>query len=123
MIPQCSMTDPAIIETAARVLIARMEEITEHPAYKSVWTVNQLHVGPYAGPNWKPQFDALKAALAGKDTVTPLIRADALEKAARAFEPDEDGHDSHHCRFTAEEIAAAIRALKPASPSPSADSA
>jgi hypothetical protein len=50
--------------------------------------------------------------------VTPLIRAAALEEAARAFEPDEDGHDAHSYRWTAEEIAAAIRSLKEQPPSP-----
>jgi hypothetical protein len=62
--------------------------------------------------------DAQKIVHAILTAVTPLIRADALEKAARAFEPDDDGHDSHHCHFTAEEIAAVIRSLKERPPSP-----
>lgn len=42
----------------------------------------------------------------------PLIRARVLEEAAKAFEPDEDGHDSHSYLWKVEEIAVAIRALK-----------
>ena len=50
-----------------------------------------------------------------QDAIVALIRtarAAALEEAARAFEPHEDGHDSHNNRWTAEEVAAALRALK-----------
>jgi hypothetical protein len=77
------MSDP-IIEAAARALKIRMT---------------------YAD-------DARVLAIAVLTAVAPLIRAAALEEAARAFEPDEDGHDSHSYRWTVEEIAAAIRALK-----------
>ena len=56
--------------------------------------------------------EAIAAAKTMLAAVTPLIRAAALEEAARAFEPNEDGHDSHSLHWTAEEVAAALRALK-----------
>jgi hypothetical protein len=94
----------AIIEAAARALVARMEEITEHPSFKSVWMINQLHNGVYTGPTWVAELDALKATLAGKDTVAPLIRAAALEEAAKVAELVDIEYASI--------IAAHIRALK-----------
>ena len=83
-----SVTDPAIIEAAARAIYDNGLEWHDCP------------------DEWYREM--LSVVLAA---VTPLIRAAALEKAARAFEFDGDGHDSHPCRFTTEEIAAAIRAL------------
>jgi hypothetical protein len=56
-----------------------------------------------------------RAALARMEPA--LIRAAALEEAAQRIEADEEDY------LVRNEVAAAIRALKPASPSPSADSA
>jgi len=56
--------------------------------------------------------EARQAALIAVNAVTPLIESATLEQAAKAFEPDEDGHDAHNYRWKVEEIAAAIRALK-----------
>jgi len=61
----------------------------------------------------EPDKEAFEATV--QDAIAAAIRAArtaALEEAARAFEPDEDGHDSHSYHFTAEEVAAAIRSLK-----------
>jgi len=52
------------------------------------------------------------AGMRAASHAAPLIRADTLERAAKAFEADEDGHDAHSYRWTVEEIATAIRALK-----------
>jgi hypothetical protein len=63
--------------------------------------------------------DGIKAALSTAESlIRQQARAEAFEKAAMAFEPDEDGHDSHSYRWTTEEIAAAIRALKEQIPPP-----
>lgn len=47
-------------------LVNRLDEIHVDPAYKSVWTVNQLHAGPYTGPTYVDELararEALKAA-------------------------------------------------------------
>jgi hypothetical protein len=84
------VTDPAIIEAAARAIYNNGLEWHDCP------------------DEWYREM--LSVVLAA---VTPLIRADALEEAARAFEFDGDGHDAHSYRWTAGEIAAAIRALIP----------
>lgn len=63
--PVCRERDRAdYIKDAASALVERMEAIYEDPAFKSVWAINQLHVGPYVGPKWEAEFSALKNALA-----------------------------------------------------------
>lgn len=87
------MTDP-IIEAAARHMCSR-----DFPAK---WD--------FISPESREWYcDLARNCLAA---VTPMIRNVTLEEAAKAFEPDEDGHDSHSYRWTTEDIATAIRALK-----------
>jgi len=87
------MTDP-IIEAAARALV------------EYVWPgEDERHL--YIAARVNLDLAALVVA-----AVTPLIEASALEKAARAFEADKDGHDIHNDRYYGSQIAAAIRALK-----------
>jgi hypothetical protein len=82
------MTDPAIIEAAARALEDR-------------WNNNRPTGGTYPFP--LSTGEALQAIVAA---VTPLIRAAALEQAAVIIEND-DGYSS-----STAELAAHIRALK-----------
>jgi len=86
-------TDPTIIEAAARALACLPGN-------------DDLH------------RDLAERVLAA---VTPPIRAAALEQAAKVAE-DYDG-EFEEIHMAQGDIAAGIRALKPASPSPSADSA
>ena len=53
----------AKLETALSGLVYRLDEIHEDPAFKSVWTVHQLHVGPYRGPTYVDALAAARAAL------------------------------------------------------------
>jgi hypothetical protein len=48
-----------ILREALEGLVNRLDEIHADPAYKSVWTVHQIHVGPYRGPTY---VDALARA-------------------------------------------------------------
>ena len=82
------MTDPAIIEAAARAL--QEETYNYHSSQGELYR---------------------KLARAALSVAAPFIEAAALERAAQAFEPDEDGHDAHNYRWKVKEIAAAIRAL------------
>jgi hypothetical protein len=52
------------IEKALRALVDRLDEIVADPAFKSVWVINQIHAGPYRGPNWVDALDRARAALA-----------------------------------------------------------
>jgi hypothetical protein len=68
--------------------------------------------GGRGGPAASKHCECRETALDVYRAAAPLIEAAVLEKAAKAFEPDEDGHDAHNYRWEVEEIAAAIRALK-----------
>ena len=57
----------AKLEAALREFLDRLDEIHDAPAYKSVWTVNQLHMGPYQGPTYTEAFAKARAVLSGKD--------------------------------------------------------
>ena len=100
------MSDPAliheaIIEAAARALYAH--DTRDDDAWKGrTWGFETKS---------EDYFNLATTVLAA---VTPLIRAEALEEAAQVAENHSWGSPP---------IGTAIRALKPASPSPSADSA
>ena len=53
----------AQLEAALSGLVNRLDEIHADSAYKSVWTVNQIHVGPYRGPTYVEALDRARAAL------------------------------------------------------------
>jgi hypothetical protein len=79
------MTDPAIIEAAARAL-------------------RDSHCEDNGSPVWGEYCDMARAVLAA---VTPLIEAAALERAAKVA----DSRPDSLMKIEAREIAAAIRAL------------
>lgn len=56
---------------AARALVARLDEVHEHPAYRAVWTIAQMHLGPYDGPTYVDALAALRTAL---DAPSPAPR-------------------------------------------------
>jgi len=56
------MTDR--LRLAAQALLDRLTAVHADPAYESVWVVSQMHVGPYAGPTYTEELDALRRALA-----------------------------------------------------------
>lgn len=51
------------MQDAANNLVNKMQAVYDDPAYSSVWTISQAHVGPYKGPKWEKEFNELKAAL------------------------------------------------------------
>ena len=56
------------VEAVLRNLLNKMDRVEASPAYLSVWTIAQLHVGPYRGETWTAEFEAARAAL--RDTET-----------------------------------------------------
>lgn len=75
------MTAPtqAQIEAALRDLVERLDFVHDDRAYKSVWAVNQLHVGPYSGPTYEKELEKAKAVLtaaaeAGENEIEKLRR-------------------------------------------------
>jgi hypothetical protein len=55
---------PSELVIAAQGLVDRLDYIHADPAYKSVWTVSQLHVGPYQGPTYEADLVKLRSVLA-----------------------------------------------------------
>jgi hypothetical protein len=53
----------ALLSTALSALVNKLDQIHEDPAYKSVWIIHQMHVGPYRGPTYVAELDAARAAL------------------------------------------------------------
>src|SRR5215469_10481376 len=43
-------------------LVERLDLVHNDPAYKSVWMINQLHVGPYTGPNYVEKLQIARHA-------------------------------------------------------------
>lgn len=52
------------VREALKGLVDRLDEIHADPVYKSVWTVNQIHAGPYTGPTYVEALARARAALA-----------------------------------------------------------
>ncbi len=67
---------PALLEIveAAEAMRKKLETIHEDSLYSAVWTSWQIHHGPYVGPQYAAEFDALRVALAA---------AGGLEKETR----------------------------------------
>lgn len=86
-------------ETVLRTLIDRLDEIHEHPAYRSVWTINQIHVGPYSGPTYEAELKAARDYLdsleiaavvsADEDLITTYDRLKADPHLARLLTIEE----------------------------------
>ena len=51
-------------EEAAMALRAKMRAVYNDARYMNVWATAQEHLGPYTGPNWIAEAEALDAALA-----------------------------------------------------------
>jgi len=51
------------VREAATALLAKMDAVHADPRYVSVWTVNQIHMGPYTGPKYDDEMTDLRAAL------------------------------------------------------------
>jgi hypothetical protein len=51
------------IEAAARALVDKLHLIHDDERYKSVWTIAQLHCGPYGGPSYAVELHKLSGLL------------------------------------------------------------
>jgi hypothetical protein len=64
--PDAWLVDMLAIADAAWALVDKLHEIHASSAYRSVWTVAEMHGGPYRGPTYTAELTALHAALAGR---------------------------------------------------------
>ena len=51
------------LETTFWAFVNKLDAIHDDPAYKSVWRINQIHVGPYTGPTYAAELAAARAVL------------------------------------------------------------
>jgi hypothetical protein len=51
------------VSLALKGLVDRLDEIHADPAYESVWTVHQIHMGRYRGPTYIDALARARAAL------------------------------------------------------------
>lgn len=54
---------PLPVEQLAAALVSQLDFVHSCPAYHAVWVTHQLHCGPYAGPTYEKQLDALRERL------------------------------------------------------------
>lgn len=52
------------LREALEHLVSRLDEVHRSPKYEGVWTVNQLHCGPYDGPTYASELENARAVLA-----------------------------------------------------------
>jgi hypothetical protein len=48
------------LREAATALVRKIDRVHRDPRYEAVWCISQLHVGPYEGPQFKDELDALR---------------------------------------------------------------
>lgn len=80
--PEKELRTPVAVVQAAKALVEKLRAIHDDPAYQSVWTISQLHAGPYRGPTYVSELDDLTYA---------LEHADAIIGAVRRLRPDTEG--------------------------------
>ncbi len=66
-IADCKMENKRLRE-AALALVERMDFIHDNSTYMSVWTLHQLHHGPYSGPQYVAELERLREALHRQET-------------------------------------------------------
>lgn len=49
---------------ALKDLVSAITRCHDDEGFRTVWTISQLHIGPYAGPQYVNEFQAAKAVLA-----------------------------------------------------------
>lgn len=57
------MTTGNEVMATAKAVVAKLDLIHNDPAYRSVWAINQMHAGPYRGPDYADELAALVAAI------------------------------------------------------------
>lgn len=59
--PKPLPVDPA--RAALQALVAKLDEILNHPEHHAVYLIAHVHRGPYRGPNFKEELAVAKAVL------------------------------------------------------------
>lgn len=70
------------VRNAAEKLLAKLDFVHDHPAYKSVWEISQMRLGPYTGPNYVNEVAALRSAMLAAAPSAPAGESMADEERA-----------------------------------------
>lgn len=62
-------TENAKLRVALEGLVSRLDYIHNDPAYRLVWTVNHVYVGPYTGPTYTVDLNKAREALANEKEI------------------------------------------------------
>ncbi len=100
------------VTDAARALVDKLDATHADFRYQFVWRVNQLHVGPYAGPTYTDEMAALRRALADRQPEQGEVERNTVTIAGRVY-PLDSLAELHrlfkgHARIEAVHFAAAI---------------
>ena len=97
--------------TAASHLLSQIERVNDSPEYQAVWTIAQMHVGPYTGPTYINEMAALQKVL--KEYATIIVAQDCETNAQhdyiyatsvqeealeRFYEEAKPSHEFHHIK-------------------------
>lgn len=67
MCPSCQECKQWVAATeiisAAAGLVEALNTVHNDPAYQSVWTISQMHIGTYRGPRYTKALESLVTAL------------------------------------------------------------
>lgn len=84
------------LRAALEKLIKRLDFVHADGMYQSVWTLHQIHMGPYHGPRYVNELDAARAALAAEPS-EPAAPAPDLRAAWTAMKMVDDAYWGDFC--------------------------
>ena len=79
--PVALQPDP--FREAVHALVHKMEACHDDPAYKRVWVINQIHAGPYSGPNYATELAAVKSRMVKLDASPPPAQMGPSDEIVR----------------------------------------
>lgn len=111
------MTDK--LAEVLRQLLTRMDYIHGDESFQSVWAINQIHAGPYTGPNYAKEFADAKAALTEHDAKEGWISVNGFRELPSDLNREGDQilielTKSKEHNFTYDKAIAFRRAARPA---------
>jgi len=65
---------------ALRNLVSALHKVHQHPAYKAIWELRQLHNGSYTGPNYEEEFKAANLVLSALPAPAPPVASEVTDE-------------------------------------------
>ena len=61
--PEATPSKPDPLLEAAKALVNKLQQIHANPIYQGVWSIAQIHTGPYNGPTYVDELSELEKAI------------------------------------------------------------